>query len=131
MAIVGWEWIVIVGVLAIIMIWGPDKIPKLAKSVGQAKKEFDKAQKEILNPTDETQTTESSSDDILLDTAKKLGINTAGKTREQISSEIIARSPKVESPKVKVSPKKVSPKKVSPKKVSPKKVSPKKVSPKK
>jgi len=90
-AIVGWEWIVILAILAVIMIWGPDKIPKLARALGQARKEFEKAQKEFTNPSPEPEPAPTS-DDYLIQTAKSLGIETAGKTREQISKEIVERA---------------------------------------
>jgi len=91
-AIVGWEWIVILAILAVIMIWGPDKIPKLARALGQARKEFERAQKEFTNPTPEPEPASITSDDYLIQTAKSLGIETAGKTREQISKEIVERA---------------------------------------
>jgi len=95
-AIVGWEWIVILAILAVIMIWGPDKIPKLARALGQARKEFEKAQREFTNPTPEPEQPsaedKTASDDYLIQTAKSLGIETAGKTREQISKEILERA---------------------------------------
>jgi sec-independent protein translocase protein TatA len=96
-AIVGWEWIVILAILVVIMIWGPDKIPKLARALGMARKEFEKAQREFTNPTPELEPASTAdpklaSDDYLIQTAKSLGIETAGKTREQISKEILARA---------------------------------------
>jgi len=95
-AIVGWEWIVILVILVVLVIWGPDKIPKLARALGQAKKEFEKAQKEFTNPTPEPESAstaelKTASDDYLIYTARSLGIETAGKTREQISKEIVER----------------------------------------
>jgi sec-independent protein translocase protein TatA len=100
----GWEWI-IVGVVAIVIImWGPAKIPEFAKALGRAKGEFSKAQKEFTDAatttaanTNNAASVESRStpahaiktkDEMLLETAQKLGIPTDGKTREQISEEI-------------------------------------------
>ena len=102
-AIVGWEWIVILAILAVIMIWGPDKIPKLARALGQARKEFEKAQKEFTNPAPEpepasTAEPKTASDDYLIQTAKSLGIETAGKTREQISKEILEKARTTQPP---------------------------------
>ena len=94
-AITGWEWIVILVILAVIMIWGPNEIPKLARSLGQAKKEFERAQREFTNPTPEPEPT---SDDYLIQTAKSLGIDTAGKTKEQISKEILERARTTQPP---------------------------------
>ena len=86
----GWEW-VIIGVVAIVIImWGPSKIPELAKALGKAKGEFDKASKEFQEAASTTANAPKmrSNDEILLETAQKLGIVSDGKTREQISAEI-------------------------------------------
>ena len=99
----GWEWIIIGVVAIVIIMWGPAKIPEFAKALGRAKGEFSKAQKEFtdaaMNTTSTTTssfvdsrqapaTTIKSKDEMLLETAQKLGIPTDGKTREQISEEI-------------------------------------------
>ena len=103
MAIVGWEWIVVVAIVAIILIWGPGQIPKLAKSLGQAKKEMKDTiaeSQENNSETDETDETATSNDkdkvkvDPLIVTAIKLGIDVTGKTRDQISDEIVAKTKK-------------------------------------
>jgi sec-independent protein translocase protein TatA len=90
------QWIIIGVIVIAIFLWGPQKIPDLAKAVGRAKKEFDQASKEVsgvvsgqLQPG--TAAAPKSGDQILLETATALGIQTEGKTREQISQEIIAR----------------------------------------
>jgi sec-independent protein translocase protein TatA len=83
--------------------WGPAKIPEFAKSLGRAKGEFAKAQKEFTEAATNPPTTTNAAvayvepkpapviktkDEMLLETAQKLGISTDGKTREQISEEI-------------------------------------------
>jgi sec-independent protein translocase protein TatA len=86
----GWEWIII-GVIAVVVImWGPSKIPELAKALGKAKGEFDKASKEFQTAATTTANspTVRSNDEVLLETAQNLGLSTEGKTREQISAEI-------------------------------------------
>ena len=86
----GWEWIIIGVVAIVIIMWGPSKIPELAKALGKAKGEFDKASKEFQETASTTANTPKirSNDEILLETAQNLGIATDGKTREQISAEI-------------------------------------------
>jgi len=99
----GWEWIIIGVVAIVIIMWGPGKIPEFAKALGRAKGEFNKASKEFTDvatsiPTTITTTaavaepkptqTIKTKDEMLLDTAQKLGIPTDGKTREQLSDEI-------------------------------------------
>lgn len=100
----GWEWIVIGIVAVVIILWGPSKIPEFAKSLGRAKGEFNKATKEFTaaataeTPTS-TQPTQSTlaitapqtiktKDEMLLDSAQRLGIPTEGKTKEQITEEL-------------------------------------------
>jgi TatA/E family protein of Tat protein translocase len=101
MALEGWEWIIIGVVAIVIIMWGPAKIPEFAKALGRAKGEFSKAQKDFevaatttANAPATTTTAPAaapvlkSNDEKLLDTAKNLGIDTVGKTREQITDEI-------------------------------------------
>lgn len=85
----GWEWLII-GVVAIVLIlWGPSKIPEFAKALGRAKGEFNKAQKDSdAALATNTGSAVKSRDEVLLETAKNLGIPTDGKTREEISEEI-------------------------------------------
>src|SRR5467141_866347 len=80
--------LLILGVLAVILIWGPQKIPELARSIGKARKEFDDASKGLMQPPSSSSTIVSTPDS-LLDTAQKLGISTQGKTRQEISDEIV------------------------------------------
>lgn len=85
--------LLILGVVAVILIWGPSKIPELAKSIGRARKEFDDASKGIITQVS-SPSSSSPSPDSLVDTAHKLGINTEGKTRQEISDEIVRRAQK-------------------------------------
>ncbi|SRR5512136_2305498 len=97
----GWEWLIIGVVAIVIIMWGPSKIPEFAKALGRAKGEFSKAQKDF---TEAALTTENApnnpaakqtirtKDEMLLETAKNLGISTDGKTREQISEEIAVKA---------------------------------------
>lgn len=89
----GMEWLVILAIVAIILLWGPSKLPELARALGRAKGEFEKASRELKNPSSTlTGQVERSSDNVLIETAKKLGINTEGKTKEQISEEILHKA---------------------------------------
>jgi sec-independent protein translocase protein TatA len=92
------QWIVIGVVVIAIFLWGPQKIPELARAFGRARSEFDRASKDAGNAllsgstSSATSVPERSPDDVLVDTAQALGISTAGKTRDQISQEIIGKS---------------------------------------
>ena len=49
MALVGYEAFAVIAVLLIVFIWGPNKVPELARAVGQAKREYDKVTKEATS----------------------------------------------------------------------------------
>ena len=84
------EWVAIVAIVAVLFIWGPQKIPEIAKALGRAKKEYESASKEVVNTV--TMRGESSpqksADELLMEKAKELNIPTEGKTREQILQDI-------------------------------------------
>ena len=99
----GWEWLIIGVVAIVIIMWGPAKIPEFARAFGRAKGEFSKAQKEftdaatsvantptttVASPTIVPTQTLRSKDEMLLETARTLGISMDGKTRDQITEEI-------------------------------------------
>jgi sec-independent protein translocase protein TatA len=90
----GYEWLIVAGILVVVFLWGPQKLPELARSIGLAKKEFEKAAKEVATPTGSTSPTTESATDPLIVAAKSLGIGTEGKTKEQIAKEIADKSTK-------------------------------------
>ena len=78
--------LVMIGVIAVVVLmWGPKKIPELARSIGLARKEFTSAS------TGSKPEESVASKDALIEVARKLGISTKGKTRDQISTEIVSR----------------------------------------
>jgi len=98
------QWIIIGVIVIVIFLWGPQKIPDLAKALGRAKREFDDASHEMSSsiagvgstasttaPGARPATPDVSADQALLAAARGLGITTAGKTRAQISQEIVAK----------------------------------------
>ena len=121
----------IVAILLVFFLWGPQKIPELARMIGQARREFDNATREfqkvsasiqngtspllatssspqpqpsLASPAQQTQMpvrsslpqasttapTAKTGDQLLIEAARRLGIPTQGKTREQIQADIIA-----------------------------------------
>jgi len=105
----GWEWLIIGVVAIVIIMWGPAKIPEFAKALGRAKGEFTKASKEFNDAATMTPATPSTTavapspaaapaqtlktkDEMLIETAKNLGIDTVGKTRDQITEEISTKA---------------------------------------
>jgi sec-independent protein translocase protein TatA len=96
----GWEWLIIGVVAIVIIMWGPSKIPEFAKALGRAKGEFSRAQKDFTEaalstenaPNAAPKQTIKTKDEMLIETARNLGISTDGKTREQITEEIAVKA---------------------------------------
>jgi sec-independent protein translocase protein TatA len=85
MALVGYEWLIVIAVILIVVVWGPSKILEFAKSLGSAKKELKHS---LSTAKDET------SQDPLITAAKSMGIDTEGKTKEQIANDIANKTSK-------------------------------------
>ena len=68
--------IIIIIAFIILVIWGPSKIPQLARSLGQSIREFRRG------------VSESEPEPELVEVARKLGIDPTGKTRDELLAEI-------------------------------------------
>jgi sec-independent protein translocase protein TatA len=80
-------WILIIA--AVVFLFGASKIPQFARSLGQARKEFEKGSKgEPAGNPPATVAGSPAADDPLVAAAQKEGIDTQGKTKEQIASEL-------------------------------------------
>jgi sec-independent protein translocase protein TatA len=110
----GYEGLVMVAILLVLFLWGPSKIPEMARTLMQARREFDKAAKEFTSvvdlksitnpvtdsisktitapptsiPTIRSQATPQPPQDPIIIAAKSLGINTLGKTKLELATEI-------------------------------------------
>jgi sec-independent protein translocase protein TatA len=81
------EWLIILIALVIILIWGPSKLPSLARGMGEAIREFRKAASSAAE--EEVRSVEKKEvDQKIIEMARSLGISTEGKTKEQILDEI-------------------------------------------
>lgn len=98
-------WEIALILLIVLILFGPKKIPELAKSVGQAVREYKRASEGVMEElssstikpsvTQEKPTqniVEEKEKKALIEAAKKLGIETEGKTIEQISEEIMKKA---------------------------------------
>ena len=94
-------WVLIIAV--VIFLFGANKIPQFARAIGNARKEFSEASKEFTNPSPVAQPVApvstvqpvsavaqpvGQSADPLIEAAQKEGIDTQGKTRDQIATEL-------------------------------------------
>jgi len=80
--------LIIVLLFIVLLIWGPKQIPKLARSLGLAKKEFEQASKGQIEEEEEED------EDELMKLAKELGIETKGKSKDEIKKEILEKTKK-------------------------------------
>ena len=92
----GMEWVLIF--LIILLIFGPSKLPQLAKGLGQAIYEFRKASQGLTEEEREKQSRNrlsSVDDETLKKLAEKLGVKDAeNKNRDQLITEIISEAKK-------------------------------------
>jgi sec-independent protein translocase protein TatA len=82
------EWLIILIALVIILIWGPSKLPSLARGMGEAIKEFRKAASGVAEEEVRRVEKKEEIDQKIIEMARSLGISTEGKTKEQILDEI-------------------------------------------
>ncbi len=85
----GLEWIILLAFI-IIILFGAKKLPELARSIGKATGEFQRGRQEIEKElkTISEAPKEESEKQRLMKAAQELGINTEGKTEEEIRNQI-------------------------------------------
>ncbi len=82
----------IIGVIIVVfVVLGPKKIPELARALGMAKKEFTAGMENPSSAPTPAASSQMGEDDLMV-AARRLGISTEGKTREQISAEIVRKT---------------------------------------
>lgn len=92
----GTEYIVIF--LIILLLFGGKKLPELARSMGSAVKEYTAAAKEPIKYVEEkTKDKDEEDRDAILDAAKKLGIETEGRSISEIAQDIVKSTDKKEA----------------------------------
>ncbi len=97
-------WEIALILVVVLILFGPKKLPELARSIGDAIRQYRSATEGSLTQTtatpvktESTSATAKSDEQLLVETAKKLNISTEGKTPEQISNEIIEAKKKTET----------------------------------
>ncbi len=94
----GIEWIILLVAIIFIFIVGGAKLPELARSLGRAKGEFERGKMDIEREIREEKAKETKKEDEtkqkkkeekdLTKAAKELGIETEGKSEEELKEEI-------------------------------------------
>ena len=86
----GMPEIVIILLVVVVLLFGAKKLPELARSLGRAKGEFEKGKMEIEKEMSEESKTDTpkKEDRGVVKAAKELGIETEGKTEEELKEEI-------------------------------------------
>jgi len=90
--LLGWQEIILI-LAILLLVFGPSKLPEIAKELGKAVKEFRKASEGISEAMTAPDTMERGSDEkkAISDIAAKLGITTEGKTLDQLTQEIATK----------------------------------------
>ncbi len=92
----GMEWVIIL--LIILIIFGPTKLPQLARGLGQAIREFRKASaglydEETISAAERVKGKGKEVDEeTLKKLAEKLGVETKGKSKEQLIDEVLEKA---------------------------------------
>lgn len=92
----GTEYIVIFFI--ILLLFGGKKLPELARSMGSAVREYTEATKEPVKYVEaKTKDKEGEDRDAILEAAKKLGIETEGRSISEIAQDIVKSTEKKEA----------------------------------
>ena len=83
MAIIATERLILAAIILIVFLFRPRAVTDLARSVGQVVAEFRKGKQE---------SEKTPKQELLVETAERLGIKTEGKTPTQIREEILAKA---------------------------------------
>ena len=90
----GMEWIILIAVIVIVL-FGAKKLPELARSIGKATGEYEKGKAEaemevkaLREKVEKELAGGGSEKDKLVRIAKELGIETEGKSEEELREEI-------------------------------------------
>jgi len=87
----GWQEVILV-LAILLLVFGPTELPKIARELGKAWHEFNKASSGIIEAATSTQTTKDEEKyKLLSEIARKLDVKMEGKTDEQLTKEILKK----------------------------------------
>lgn len=73
-----------------LLLFGPKKIPEIARTLGEAVREFRRASNPLLAA--ERRPIQLGDDELLIKVARELGISVEGRSRDEIAREIVERA---------------------------------------
>jgi len=79
-------------ILIALILFGPKKLPELAKAAGEAVRIFRQESERITSAEESKPSSPSFSEEDLRKLAEKLGVSMEGKSREQLIEEIIKKA---------------------------------------
>ena len=87
----GWQEMILIFAI-LLLVFGPTKLPKIARELGKAWNEFNKASSGVIETISSVQTAKNEDkNNPLLEVARKLDVSTEGKTDEQLKEEILTK----------------------------------------
>ncbi|NWG10996.1 twin-arginine translocase TatA/TatE family subunit [Candidatus Bathyarchaeota archaeon] len=87
----GWQEVILV-LAILLLVFGPAELPKIARELGKAWNEFNKASSGIVAAATSPQSTkDENKNKQLSEAAAKLNVKTEGKTDQQLTEEILAK----------------------------------------
>ncbi len=85
----GLEWAIVLIAIVVVFAFGGKKLPELARSLGRAKGEFERGKRDIERELREERAREVKKEEKdIVKAAKNLGIQTEGKSEDQLRKEI-------------------------------------------
>ena len=92
MAIHELEWLIIAVIVTVLVLWDPEKIPKIVRAIAEAKREYEEAVASLSEQLSSEEGEEYlTGDEKILEIAGELGIQTEGRTREEVVKEILEK----------------------------------------
>ncbi len=92
--------LLIIGVLfTVIVVWGPQRLPEIVRRINALRAEYNKVSSNVLSqieglsqplPSSDKEFRQMKSNAAIIESAKKLGIVTEGKTKDEIIQEILS-----------------------------------------
>ncbi len=91
--------LIIIALLAVIIVWGPQRLPQIVRQINRLRSEYTRVTSGVLSELENltkplpsnisTNPGMLTDDSKVIEAAKKLGIATEGKTRNQITADIL------------------------------------------